>query len=122
MQGSKLLNSALRKFGVTHRSIMGGRKPTKEPGPIGARLRLLRAAISENNASKFAARIGVSSSRWANYEGDHPVPLAIAQKIIEAVPGLTLDWIYLGKPDGLPLALARRLEEASGEVRKGRTA
>jgi hypothetical protein len=34
--------------------------------------------------------------------------------LCEKVPGLTSDWLYFGKPDGLPVELARRLGEFGG--------
>ena len=31
------------------------------------------------------------------------------QLIVRKIPGVTLDWLYFEKPDGLPLDVARRL-------------
>jgi hypothetical protein len=64
----------------------------------------------------FAAFLGYSAQRWGNVENGHPLSRDIAFKLVQMCPGLTLDWLYFGKPDGLPLELARRL----GEIPTGR--
>jgi hypothetical protein len=45
---------------------------------------------------------------WNMMHGE-PVSIKTALRLVERIPGLTLDWIYLGKPDGLPLHLAKGL-------------
>lgn len=91
---------------------------TKETGgknaPLARRLRGLRKAIWGDNASAFAASLGISAARWSNFENGYPLSKEIAFKLVQIVPGLTLDWLYFGKPDGLPLELARTLGAVSG--------
>jgi hypothetical protein len=52
----------------------------------------------------------VSTSRLGNVTGGSALSRDLAFKLVKKVPGLTLDWLYFGKPDGLPLGLAKRLK------------
>jgi transcriptional regulator with XRE-family HTH domain len=73
------------------------------------RLKRLREAFGYPTAIGFAAYLGISNSVYGSYENGVPISWPNALKMIRKIPGLTLDWLYLGKPDGLPLELARRL-------------
>ncbi|HWL04522.1 MAG TPA: helix-turn-helix transcriptional regulator [Xanthobacteraceae bacterium] len=96
---------------------------TKETGgpedPMAQRLRLLREALNESNATAFAERLGISASRWNNFERGTPLSREVAIKLVRAYPGLSLDWLYLGETRGLTLEMARTLDEAL--ARKGAT-
>ena len=94
-----------------------GRLPTPEQERAG-RLKLLREVLGYQQSTMFAAFLGVSPQRWNNVENGKPLGHEMAIRLVRAVPGLTLDWLYFGKPDGLPLELARRL----GEIGKRTTA
>jgi hypothetical protein len=37
----------------------------------------------------------------------------VAAKLVEHVPGLTLDWLYFGRTDALPMALRKGLAAAN---------
>ena len=63
----------------------------------------------------FAAWLGISKQRWSNVEHGLPLSIAVADRLCERIPGLTLDWLYYGKVDGLAVALARRLARSQGE-------
>lgn len=71
----------------------------------------LRKACNYDTQVAFADFLGVSTQRWNNVEVGFPIRTDMAILLVRKVPGLTLDWLYLGKPDGLPLELARRLGE-----------
>lgn len=80
------------------------------------RLKRLRE-ISGMNQLAFAAYLGISPPRWNNYETQGlPLSVDVAMRLIQRIPGLTLDWLYLGKADGLPLQLARKLEESKART------
>lgn len=81
--------------------------------PVAQRLRVLRSVITGDNAAAFAVQIGISTQRWHNFENGYPLSKEIAFKLVEFVPGLTLDWLYLGNRAGLSLDLARQLGEAT---------
>ena len=86
-----------------------------EHAEVAVRIKLLRIAIFRDNQRAFAERIEVEYKRWNNYERGLPLSLQIAIQLIEHIPGLTLDWIFLGRTDGLSPALARELEKAMAQ-------
>ncbi len=73
------------------------------------RLRRLRAAIGYETATGFAVFLDIGIQRYNNFENGTPLSREIAFRLVQKVPGLTLDWLYFGKADGLPIELARRL-------------
>lgn len=75
------------------------------------RLVRLRESLGYPTATAFAAFLGVGQQRWANYENGFPLSREMIFRLVQSVPGLTSDWLYFGKPDGLPVDLARRLGE-----------
>lgn len=91
------------------------KKPAPPVPPIGAdedqarRLKRLREAFDYDTVVGFAAFLGISANRWYNFENGKPLGREIAFLLVQRLPGLTLDWLYFGRPDGLPLELARRL-------------
>jgi DNA-binding XRE family transcriptional regulator len=86
-----------------------------------ARCRLLREQLGYAQSAAFAAFLGVSPQRWNHVENGKPLGHELAIRLVQAAPGVTLDWLYFGKPDGLPLEWARRLGEL-GPVGKRNTA
>lgn len=68
---------------------------------IGQRLAALRTAFAGEKQKDFAARHGFNITQWNNWEtGARRIPVDDAAKLAAAY-GLTLDWIYLGRRDGL---------------------
>ena len=78
---------------------------------LARRLRVLRAS-TKRSGPNFAAWIGVEYARWNNYERGYALPAPIALILCQRVPGLTLDWLYRGRLEGMTLDLVRRLEVA----------
>lgn len=78
---------------------------------LASRLRLLRAEKGFSGP-RFAEWIGVEYPRWNNYERGYPLPAPIALILCQKFPGLTLDWLYRGRLEGMTLDLVRRLEVA----------
>lgn len=92
-----------------------------------ARVATLRIAEEHENDAAFAAALGVSTQRLNNVLNGTPLGKNFALLMCQKIPGLTLDWLYLGIPDGLPLGLRRRIEAAEASLatevgRKGKTA
>lgn len=87
-----------------------GPKPLADEGQA-ERLVRLREALGYPKANGFAAFLGIGQQRWANFENGYPLSREIIFRLVQSVPGLTSDWLYFGKSDGLPLDLARRLGE-----------
>jgi transcriptional regulator with XRE-family HTH domain len=75
---------------------------------VARRLKMLRKAIGENQTA-FAARLGLSQSRWNNFERGLPLSKEVAFAIVRRFPDLTLDWLWLGRVDGLTLKRQREL-------------
>jgi hypothetical protein len=80
---------------------------------VAGRLRLLRTLISGDDQTAFAASLGIGIKRWNNFERGYPLSKEIAILLARSFPGLTLDWLLLGRADGMPLRLQRELEEVS---------
>ena len=79
----------------------------------GDRVRLLRVALGEDNASAFAAKIGISPSNLSNIEsGSFDLTKHVAIKMCAVVPGLTLDWLLLGNDATVTYDLGRKLAAA----------
>ena len=93
-----------------HIGIDGAMMPRRDD-PVAQRVRRLREAMGYDSPGSFAALLGYSPQRWGNVENGVPLSRDVAFKLVQIVPGLTLDWLYFGKPDGLPMELARRLGE-----------
>ena len=83
-------------------------KPTQ--GKVAARLTAVRAHVGKN-VTEMAAWLDVPRSRYSNWEhegGNFPAEETIAA-LCDQVPGLTMDYIYRGRLDGMPIALAIQL-------------
>jgi transcriptional regulator with XRE-family HTH domain len=76
----------------------------------GQRMVRLRKAMATTQA-EFLSRYGFKRSSWSGYEHGIPIGLGAAIQLVHEIPGLTLDWIYLGTSRGLSLKMARRLGE-----------
>lgn len=76
------------------------------------RLVRLRQAMGISTQTGMAAALGITVTRWNNFErGQSPLSLDVANKIRARFPGVTLEWLIHGSPVGLPLDLAKRLGE-----------
>jgi hypothetical protein len=63
----------------------------------------LRKCISGGSQTAFAARLGIEVQRWNNFERGSPLSKEVAILIVQTFPDVTLDWLFLGKTDGLTL-------------------
>lgn len=76
------------------------------------RLMALRYMVAGENQTIFAAKIGMEVKRWNNFERGSPLSKGMAILLVQKIPGLTLDWLFLGKEDGLPRTLQAELADA----------
>jgi hypothetical protein len=76
---------------------------------VAKRLALLQAALGYKSSGAFAAYLGVTPARWSNIRCGTSLSLQVAKILCKKSPGLTLDWLYFGKVEGLPVAFAREL-------------
>lgn len=78
---------------------------------IGQRLELIREALGIEGKGEFADICGVEAntySQWINGRANVSLPFAL--QIVKAT-GATLDYIYLGKTEGLPMKFMRITEQ-----------
>jgi hypothetical protein len=86
--------------------------PPDSDQAVAARLQLLRQVVSGESQTAFAARLGIETKRWNNFERGSPLSKEVAFAIVRKFPNVTLDWLWLGRPDGMPVRFQRELEEA----------
>jgi hypothetical protein len=60
-------------------------------------------------SARMAERLGITFHRWYNVLRGSPLSSALAQRIVLTVPGVSLDWLYLGRPEGLSCQIAEKL-------------
>lgn len=72
---------------------------------IGERLAQLRSAMSEPQKKSWALKHGFQVTQYQHWEkGSRRIPIDAAERLCDRY-GLTLDWIYRGRADGLPASL-----------------
>lgn len=78
---------------------------------IGRRLEAIRCAFSDLGQAAWADRHGFQGTQYNNWErGARRIPVDDAQRLCE-VYGLTLDFVYRGRRDGLSEIALNRLAE-----------
>ena len=80
---------------------------------VGQRITKLWQAMGYPTSRSFAEKLGVSPQRLNNVENGSPLGRDLANKIVQAVPGITTDWLWYGAADGLSGARLRDLGEAA---------
>jgi DNA-binding XRE family transcriptional regulator len=90
---------------------------------VPSRLRELRRAEDISTAAKFAKILRATPARYGNIEsGSYKLSIKVAHAIVDAVPGMTLDWLYYGREGGLEPPLRDRLlaarEAIASEARR----
>lgn len=78
---------------------------------IGKRLELARIALGKADAQgEFSSAAGIKANTYSMWEiGENFPGIENALKLCSRYPGLSLDWIYLGKLEGMPLWLANTI-------------
>jgi transcriptional regulator with XRE-family HTH domain len=93
-------------------------KNSKNADPVARRLALTREILGLTQ-KEFVERAGVILSRYHLWEtGRSPIYLSAAIALCDA-HGLTLDWLYRGKTQGLPLWLAVEVVACSAMLGQG---
>lgn len=84
------------------------------PERIGHRLRLLREALGLKPA-EMADRLGIERTYWSRFEnGKRPVTETTAALLADRF-GVTLDFLILGKWQGVPMDLAERMRAVDAQ-------
>jgi len=94
---------------------MSGKHPDGKNAPQAQRLRRLRKALGFESSVKFAISLGITSTRWNNFETGHPLSRDVANMIVGKYRGIDLDYLESGHTDGLSSAMLRKLREAEIE-------
>ncbi len=77
---------------------------------IARRLVAARAALGMS-AAELCRAIRCAPNRWSQYEtGERRITLEIAERLCDEF-GLSLDWIYRGDPQALPLQLGQAIRQ-----------
>jgi hypothetical protein len=85
------------------------------------RLRILRTYVGHGDSqTRFAEDYGFTVARWNNLERGHPLPRDVAIQLVRRIPGLSLDWLFFGKPDYLSVIMRSELEEVEHRVEPAR--
>ena len=76
---------------------------------IGKRLESIRKAFSDLSQKAWAKKHGFEATQWNNWEkGTRRIPIENAERLC-ALYGLTLDFIYMGRRDGLSESASKSL-------------
>lgn len=78
---------------------------------IGARLRLARTAAGFEKARHLADAIGIAENTLTTWERGRSYPDPHALILIRSLLGVPIDFFYTGALDGVPYALARKIQE-----------
>lgn len=95
-------------------------EPKEEVPGQSQRLKDLRRAFGFETSTAVAKFLNISVQRWNAFENGAPLSREVAFLLVRKFSGLSLDWLYFGKTEALPLELARRLG-ALGPPGKGKT-
>jgi transcriptional regulator with XRE-family HTH domain len=102
-----LLCMAQKPENLLPQSVLAEMRPEK----IGHRLKLLRLAEGMT-PSEIADTLGIERTYWSRFEGGkRPVTESVAALLVERF-GVTLDFIILGRWNGVPFDLAQRMRAA----------
>src|SRR4029453_1892675 len=70
-------------------------------------------------SSRMALRLGITFHHWYNVLRGSPLSIALAQRIVLKVPGVSLDWLYLGRPEGRSCQIAEKLGYGAAPFQRG---
>ena len=90
---------------------MKGKQPTGFAMERAQRLLAIRL-FKGKSGPQFAEWLGIEYPRWNNFERGFPLPANVAMLLCDKVPGLTLDYLYRGRIEGMHYDLVERLREA----------
>jgi len=104
-------------------AAMSDKDPKKTP-LVAQRLLLLQEAFEGTGrgaSARMAEYLGITLHRWYNVLRGAPLSIALAQQIVVRFPGVSLDWLYRGRPEGLSCEIAERLRYGGAHLQPGST-
>jgi hypothetical protein len=84
----------------------------KEPPLVAQRLLLLQEMFEGTGRGasvRMAQGLRITPHHWYNVLRGSPLSIALAHRIVLTFPGVSLDWLYLGRPEGLSCQIAEKL-------------
>jgi plasmid maintenance system antidote protein VapI len=120
-KGSNLLNSVQNIWMASSPAMVDGTWSGRN-SPEAQRLELIRQLLEKPTQRAFADFLGISPPRLANIAAGAPIGKDLAFTIVKKVPGITTDWLWFGKTEGLSFQIAQRLEalQQAAEMTKAR--
>lgn len=85
------------------------------PERIGHRLMLLREALGLKSA-EMADLLGINRTYWSRFEGGKRAITEPVAALLDLRFGVSLDFLYLGKWDRLPLDLATKMRSVEARL------
>jgi transcriptional regulator with XRE-family HTH domain len=87
---------------------------------VGRRLQAIRRLLGLGR-HELAQTLDIAAAHMAKHESAGVLlPVEVADKLADAVPGLTLDWLYRGRTEGIAMQLlldvAANEEDAKAEA------
>lgn len=73
---------------------------------IGRRLRAARQAIGLSQKTLYDT-LGIKAAAWNHWESGKRLPDPLAMAELYRRYGITMEWIYVGDPKGLPFGIAQ---------------
>ena len=89
---------------------------------VAQRLRLLQEMFEGTGRGaslRMVQRLGITPTVWSNALTASPLSIRLAQRIVLTFPGVSLDWLYLGRPEGLSCQIAEKLGYATAHFQLG---
>ena len=105
---------------------MNGTETGGRFAPTAIRMRAVRRASPYPRPEDFCRFLSISRSRLSNAENGLPISSGLAAIVVGKMPWVSLDWLLLGKEDGLSGAVLQRLlplvaEESDTTVPRSRS-
>ena len=70
-------------------------------------------------STRMAERLGITLHHWSNVLRGSPLSIGLAHRIVLTFPGVSLDWLYLGRPEGLSCEIAEKLGYGAAHSQPG---
>jgi hypothetical protein len=68
---------------------------------------------------RMAQSLGITPHHWYNVLRGSSLGIALAQRIVRTFAGVSLDWLYLGRPEGLSCQIAEKLGYGAAHSQPG---
>ena len=105
----------LKLFGCITPGVKDDTNQPLEERPEAVRARLIRLRLALGKSpGQMAHHLGIEYNRWSNVENTTPLGKELALTIVRREPGVTMDWLWLGRRAGLSVQMAQMLGEIEG--------